>query len=105
MKVKIELFLIAVFLLLNAGCGSQKKVVNQKKWVETIVSVIDRNNDNKDYSVGTVSFAATWTLKHDVKNFEKILLVLEYSLKSRKNIKIAVKTVPNGTFIIDAREN
>lgn len=55
MKVKIELFLIAVFLLLNAGCGSQKKVVNQKKWVETIVSVIDRNNDNKDYSDGTVS--------------------------------------------------
>lgn len=102
--MKIGLFLISIFLLLNIGCGSQKKVVNQKEWVETIVSVVDQNNESKDYFVGTVSFAATWTLKHDVKNFEKILSVLKYSLKSQKNIKIAVRTGQNGAFIIDVRK-
>lgn len=104
--MKIGLFLISIFLLLNTGCGTQKNMANQsqKDWIETMVMAVDKNKESENYFVGTISFAAVWILEHDVKNFEEILKVLEYSFKNRKDIKIAIEESVNGILIIDAQK-
>lgn len=104
--MKFGLLIISFFLLLNGGCGNQKKVVHEvaKDWSVSSVTALFKEEENGDYFVGLASFAQYWVLECNTKNIEKILSVLEYSLKTKNEIKLATETSVYGILIVDAEK-
>lgn len=95
-----------IFLVLNGGCGSQKKVVHevQENWTVSYVINLIKDDKSGDYLVGIVSLSQYLVLEYNTENIVNILSVLEYSLKYKKDIKLKTEDSVYGILVVDAKK-